>query len=263
MKKLAFALVGVVAALSSACAQATKEAQPQAEEMSVKEAVADASTEAQANADPTPHVVDWDGRWSGVIPCGHCAGIEVDLIFNTDGTYLMREAELESPHKVSVNKGSLSWDEATRVLTFNGYKGAKGAKLRMQFAEGLAFYLDAQGNLMPDYQLSKQAEYRASSQQLILPLQSIRVEDNHVFFSGLLNFKEPQNGGFKSVKGEVMIDCAKQHVSFKDAGYYPEADALGERIVDVPQMVKGGWKLGSNSEESVFLQVAETFCPTM
>lgn len=264
MKNLAFALVGVVAALSSACAQATKETQPQGEDMSVKEAVTAASTDVQANADPTPQVVDWDGRWSGVIPCAHCSGIEVDLIFKTDGTYLMREAELESPQKITVSKGSLSWDEATRILTFNGYKGAyKGGKLRMQFAEGLAIYLDAQGNLMPDYQLSKQAEYRALSQQLILPLQSVRVEDDHVYFSGLLNFKESQNGGFKSVKGEAMIDCANKHVSFKDASYYPEADALGERIVDVPQMVRGGWKLGNSTEESVFLQVAETFCPNM
>lgn len=260
MKKLAFALIGVAAALSTACAQTTKETQPKRQEMSVKEAVTTEITEVQADGDPTPQVVDWDGRWSGVIPCDNCSGIEVDLIFNNDGSYRMREAELESQYEYSLSKGTLSWDESTRILTLTS---STNSKLQLQFAESTAVYLDANGNPMPDYQLSKQAEYRALTQQLILPLQSIRVEDNQVYFKGLLNFKEPQNGGFQSVKGEAIIDCAQKRVVFRNASYYPQTDAIGERIVDVSQMVSGGWSLGDSAEESVFLQVAETFCPQL
>lgn len=258
MNKLTFALIGLAAALSTACAQAPKETPPEDLEMSVREAVTTETTSEQSIGDPTPQVVDWDGRWSGVIPCQHCPGIEVDLIFNYDGSYRMREAELGSPKAPSISEGTLSWDEAKRILTLIS---STNESTQLQFSEGSAVYLDAQGNPMPAYQLSKQAEYRARTQQLILPLQSVRVEENQVFFKGLLNFKEQQNGGFLSVKGEAVIDCAKKHVTFRDASYYPQTDAVGERIVNVSQMVRGGWRLGDSAEESVFVQVAETFCP--
>lgn len=103
----------------------------------------------------------------------------------------------------------------------------------MRMGEGEAIYLGQDGQPMMDHVLLKQAEYRAHNQQLILPLQSIRVEEGLVFFSGLLNFKEVQQGGFKSVKGETVIDCATESISFKNAKYYTESDAMGERIVDV------------------------------
>ncbi|MDO5667019.1 MAG: copper resistance protein NlpE [Alcaligenaceae bacterium] len=256
MKKFAFALIGVAAALSTACAQATKETQ----EMSVREAVTAETTPGQSIGDPTPQVVDWDGRWSGVIPCDNCPGIEVDLTFNNDGSYRLREAKLESLEAPSLSEGTVSWEESTRILTLTS---SSNDTKQLLFAEGGAVYLDEQGNPLPDYQLNKQAEYRAHAQQLILPLQSIRVEDNQVFFKGLLNFKERQNGGFQSVKGEAVIDCAKKHVTFRDASYYPQVDAIGERIVNISQMVRGGWSLGDSAEESVFVQVAETFCPQM
>lgn len=44
-----------------------------------------------------PRLKSWIGTGvgSGVIPCGDCPGIEVDVILNTDGTYIMRETKLE------------------------------------------------------------------------------------------------------------------------------------------------------------------------
>lgn len=259
MKKLAFALVGVAAVLSTACAQGVKNTHVAKEQASIKEAVTVGTASEQDVGAPTPQVVDWDGRWHGVIPCASEACIEVDLVFNKDATFWMRETYLGPENKSMLTKGTVSWDESTRVLTLN----ATDSKQQLLFAEGSAVYLDANGNPMPEYMLHKQAEYRAHGQQLILPLQSIRVEGNQVSFKGLLNFNEQQEGGFKSVKGEAVIDCAKKHVTFKDASYYPQTDALGERIVNVSQLVRGGWRLGDSAEESVVVQVAETFCPSL
>lgn len=249
MRKLAFALLGATV-LTAACSHS-----PNSTQATVAEAVP-----LEAASNPTPEVVDWDGRWSGVIPCASCPGIEVDLTFKNNGTYRMRTEYQDREGGPFMSEGKLSWDEATRVLTLHAEDEDRDQQI-LFIGEGEAMYLDLDGKALPLYRLVKQAEYRASGQQLILPLQSIRVDDNKVFFNGLLNFSELRNGGFKSVRGDAVIDCAKQHVSFRDATYYPETDAVGQRITNVSHMVRGGFSLGSNAAESVILQVAETFCP--
>lgn len=248
------ALLGL-AALTTACT-ALESNTLTAQQNATQEATS-GELEQEANS-PTPEVVEWDGRWSGVIPCASCPGIEVALILNNDATFLMREEYQEEKDSIFVSEGTVSWDEATRVLTLKF--DDREQKIRFE-GEGEAFYLDENNQPQPDYRLTKQAEYRAPGQQLILPLQRVRVEDEKVFFDGLLNYKEVQKGGFKSVKGETVIDCAKNQVYFKDATYYPETDAIGDRITNVSHMVKGGFKLGSNADEDVMSQVAETFCP--
>ena len=82
-----------------------------------------------------------------------------------------------------------------------------------------------------------------------------------MYFSGLLNFSEAQEGAFKSVKGDAMIDCKTKQVTFRDAAYYPDVDAIGQRIASVSHMVQGGFRLEGSSEDSVLLQLADTFCP--
>lgn len=254
MKKRVLFLLGT-AILTVACTNNPKSIDntPQAD------AEATLSTqETQQQANPTPEVVAWDGRWSGVIPCASCPGIEVDLTFNNDGTFRLREEYLEQAGDPVVTKGTLSWDEETGILTLR----STDREQRLLFkGMGEAIYLDAEGKTAPHYRLIKQAEYRAPGQQLILPLQSVRVEADKVYFSGLLNFSEAQEGAFKSVKGDAMIDCKTKQVTFRDAAYYPDVDAIGQRIASVSHMVQGGFRLEGSSEDSVLLQLADTFCP--
>ena len=256
MKKLIFALLGTTF-LTVACTSSpnSTDSTPAV----AREAVSSVQdVQEQSQSSPTPEVLDWDGRWSGVIPCASCPGIEVDLTLNNDGTFRMREEYQDRGGSHFVTEGTMTWDEATRVLTLK----SEDRKQQLLFeGEGEAIYLDAEGNPLPIYRLNKQAEYRAPGQQLILPLQGIRVEDNKVLFTGLLNFKEAQEGGFKSVRGDTIIDCDTRHVTFRDATYYPEVDAVGERIASITHMVQGGFRLSGSSADSVLLQVAETFCP--
>lgn len=256
MKKIAFSLLGVVSIMMTACL--SNNTQPVDLGSSARQSVSSETPSGQHFSDPTPEVVDWDGRWSGVSPCASCPGIEVDLIFHNDATFRMREFYQDRPAPAVMTEGTLSWDESTRVLTLSSPQ--REQKI-LFVGEGEAIYLDADGSPLPLYTLTKQAEYRALGQQLILPLQSIRVENEQVFFKGLLNFKEEQESGFKSVRGEAVIDCQKQHVSFRDAAYYPQVDAMGERIKRVSHLISGGFSLRDSAEESVVLQVAETFCP--
>ncbi|CAM5201774.1 hypothetical protein OURE66S_00475 [Oligella ureolytica] len=57
--------------------------------------------------------------------------------------------------------------------------------------------------------------------------------------------------------------CDTRHVTFRDATYYPEVDAVGERIASITHIVQGGFRLSGSSADSVLLQVAETFCPDL
>ena len=256
MKKIVFALLGTAALVVACTTSPAKNGSNQAaavESVSAKQTLQDQSN-------PTPEVVDWDGRWNGVIPCASCPGIEVDLTFNNDGTFRLREEYQGRKGGFFVTEGTVDWDEATRILTLKS--DDREQKLFFE-GEGSAIYLDSEGNPAPLYRLIKQAEYRATGQQLILPLQAVRVEANQVLFSGLLNFSTAQEGGFKSVRGNAIIDCDKKHVTFKDAAYYSEVDAMGERIASVTNMTQGGFPLGASSTDSVLLQVAETFCPSM
>ncbi len=256
MQKIVVALLSVTA-LVAACATGPDGAS--SVHASAIESVA-AKQSPQEQTNPTPEVVAWDGRWSGVIPCASCPGIVVDLTFNNDGTFRLREEYQGSKGSFFVTEGTTVWDEAARVLTLR----SDDREQKLFFGgEGTAVYLDAQDSPAPLYQLVKQAEYLATGQQLILPLQTVRVEDNKVLFNGLLNFSKVQEGGFQSVRGNAVIDCDKQHVSFKDAAYYSDVDAMGERIASITNLVQGGFRLGSNSANSVLLQVAETFCPSM
>jgi len=50
-------------------------------------------------------------------------------------------------------------------------------------------------------------------------------------------------------------------VTFRHAAYYPDVDAIGQRIASVSHMVQGGFRLEGSSEDSVLLQLADTFCP--
>lgn len=246
MKKIVLALLGAAALVAACTASPDK--------------TGSAQVAAVESASATPEVVAWDGRWSGVIPCASCPGIEVDLTFNNDGTFRLREEYQGRKGGFFVTEGIVAWDEATRVLTLKS--DDREQKLLFE-GEGSAIYLDSEGNPLPIYQLIKQAEYRATGQQLILPLQSVRVEDKQVLFNGLLNFNKAQEGGFKSVRGNAIIDCDKRHVNFKDAAYYSDVDAMGERITSVTNMTQGGFRLGASPADSVLLQVAETFCPRM
>lgn len=256
MKKIVFALLGATA-LVAACTTGPDGAS--SDQASAIESVS-AKQGLQEQDNPTPEVVAWDGRWSGVIPCASCPGIVVDLIFNNDGTFRLREEYQGSKGGFFVTEGTVAWDEATRVLTLR----SEDREQKLFFGgEGTAVYLDSKGNPAPLYQLVKQAEYLATGQQLILPLQTVRVEDNKVLFHGLLNFNKAQEGGFQSVRGNTVIDCDKKHVNFKDVAYYSEVDAMGERITSVTNMVQGGFRLGASPVDSVLLQVAETFCPSM
>lgn len=62
--------------------------------------------------------LDWNGSYSGVIPCASCEGIETKLVLNSDGSYSLSQVYLgeDAPARVET-QGSFSWNQAGNIIT--------------------------------------------------------------------------------------------------------------------------------------------------
>lgn len=62
--------------------------------------------------------LDWNGTYSGVLPCASCEGIETSLTLNDDDSYSLRMTYLgEDALNRYDAEGSFSWNEAGNTIT--------------------------------------------------------------------------------------------------------------------------------------------------
>lgn len=63
--------------------------------------------------------LDWQGVYSGLLPCADCSGIKTEITLNEDGSYLILRKYLDKEDKTFEEKGQLQWTEdgGTVVLT--------------------------------------------------------------------------------------------------------------------------------------------------
>lgn len=64
--------------------------------------------------------LDWDGTYSGVLPCADCEGIDTYLTLNKDQTYQLKLrylGNLEKESKEFISEGKFTWDENGNNIT--------------------------------------------------------------------------------------------------------------------------------------------------
>lgn len=77
----------------------------------------------ETNQAPDMHTsqiaLDWQGVYSGLLPCADCDGIKTEITFNDDESYLIRRKYLGKDETVFEEKGKLEWSEdgSSVVLT--------------------------------------------------------------------------------------------------------------------------------------------------
>lgn len=66
--------------------------------------------------------LDWEGTYSGVLPCGACVGIETIINIRQDHTYLLEQRMIDSPLEDEnvITTGEFSWDETGNFITLHG-----------------------------------------------------------------------------------------------------------------------------------------------
>ncbi|MFO8145882.1 MAG: copper resistance protein NlpE [Bacteroidota bacterium] len=82
-----------------------------------------AKTESEIASEKTPDIIDghtsensldWEGAYSGVLPCADCEGIDARLILREDQTYQLKLRYLGIPEKESqdfISEGEFSWED--------------------------------------------------------------------------------------------------------------------------------------------------------
>lgn len=89
-----------------------------------------------------PSALDWQGTYSGVLPCASCSGIETELTLNSNQTFVLMETYLEKEN-IFARKGQFIWQNNTIQLEDSANMGTK---TMFKVEEGRLRKLDTQGN---------------------------------------------------------------------------------------------------------------------
>ena len=102
MKRLILVLLSL---MLLGCVQKKQQTDPEA-----PQAISDGHT--------SQNSLDWNGTYSGVLPCASCEGIETSLTLNEDDSYSLRMTYIgeDEPNRYDA-EGSFSWNEAGNTIT--------------------------------------------------------------------------------------------------------------------------------------------------
>lgn len=72
-----------------------------------------------AVGDTTENSVDWNGTYSGTLPCASCPGIETTLTLNADKSYTITEVYKEEKDGKFEETGTFKFDESGSFITLD------------------------------------------------------------------------------------------------------------------------------------------------
>ena len=64
--------------------------------------------------------LDWDGRYSGVVPCADCEGIETVITLSKDGRYVLQTRYLGKETSAIKIEGTFSWNAEGNIIRLAG-----------------------------------------------------------------------------------------------------------------------------------------------
>lgn len=109
--------------------------------------------------DTTQTSVDWNGTYTGTLPCASCPGIETKLVLNDDGTYTLDEKYLEEKDSDFLEKGTFSWSADGSFVTLSPEPAEKDGMKKVFFVtEGSVYQVsnETDRSLKEEYKLTKQ-----------------------------------------------------------------------------------------------------------
>ena len=100
--------------------------------------------------------LDWNGVYTGVLPCADCEGIETRIVIKQDGTFERSMTYLGKESAAMHEEGKFKWDESGSRILLSSDKGDQ----LYQVGENVLFHLDEEGNrvsgeLAANYRLIK------------------------------------------------------------------------------------------------------------
>lgn len=98
------------------------------------------------NFDPahnSQNSLDWDGTYSGVIPCADCPGIETTIVINADETFSYSGEYMDRDLIVEDN-GKFMWHDDGSAIHLVG----KDVNMKLKVGENRLIMLDQEGNII-------------------------------------------------------------------------------------------------------------------
>ncbi len=74
-------------------------------------------------ADSNRTITNWQGSYSGIMPCADCEGIATTVVLNPDMTYSMRTQYLGKSETLHNQEGTFTWNKEGSTITLEGIKG--------------------------------------------------------------------------------------------------------------------------------------------
>lgn len=101
--------------------------------------------------------LDWNGTYTGTLPCADCQGIETSLTLNKDLSYVLKTKYLGKSDVVNEKTGKFNWNKAGSTITLDGISNAPSQYF---VGENVLTQLDMEGkkitgNMADLYQLKK------------------------------------------------------------------------------------------------------------
>lgn len=100
-----------------------------------------------ADEHTTQNSVDWNGAYSGKLPCASCPGIETKLTLNDDHTYTLEENYLEEKDGKFSEKGEFAFSSDGSFITLSPEPADKDGLKRVYFVtEGAVYQVQKEGD---------------------------------------------------------------------------------------------------------------------
>lgn len=91
---------------------------------------------------PIVKTASWNGKYSGVLPCGDCKGIFTIITVNGDNTYKLISKRVGKGEKEAAYGGTYHFDSAKNMITLD----AEGDHLKFEVKDGMLIKRDKFGN---------------------------------------------------------------------------------------------------------------------
>lgn len=160
----------------------------------------------KTTGDNSQNSLDWDGIYSGVVPCADCEGIQTTIILKRDNTYEMRTKYLGKDNNEILQKDKFEWNKAGNEITLFGIE-ENSAPSKYLVGENKLVQLDMNSSRMasdvePKYTIIKVSdvlekywklievngkEVAASESQVREPHFILKIENNRVNGNGSCN----------------------------------------------------------------------------
>ncbi|MDR0560602.1 MAG: copper resistance protein NlpE [Prevotellaceae bacterium] len=158
MRKV-FCAISIIAVLLSGLSSCKSKNKPKAQNSQVTETsqvaeTSDTGKPAESAESEVPEAVDaahnsrnsldWNGVYTGTVPCADCPGINVMITLNLDETYQISYQYIDRDKTPIVVSGKFKWDKSGGSVTLD----CKDYPSRYMVGENMLFQLDMEGKMI-------------------------------------------------------------------------------------------------------------------